>query len=108
MVYVGLPGRFLFDLLNGDFYYDLFYLRGLMEEHFRLMDIRGEENNELAGGQGDIAEVFFLHGIECYVFFGVIGGGGGLVDQGGVSKSFSPGDHDLDIGIFPMAFRLAF
>ena len=95
-------------LLYSDFYHDLFYGRWLVEEHFRLMDIGGEENNELAGGQGDIAEVFFLQGIQRYVFFGVVGGGGGLIDQGGVSKSFRPGDHDLDIGIFPMAFRLTF
>ena len=86
----------------------LFYGFGLIIINFWLMDIGREEDNELTGTKTYIAEVFFRNGEEGHIFFFIVGDGGLLTGERGVTEFFRTVDHDLDIGVVLVAFGVAF
>lgn len=93
---------------DADLEHELFHqLRGFVI-YFGLVNIRGEEDDELSGAEADIAQVFFGDGVEGYVFFFVVGDGGLLSVEGGIAELFRACDHDLDVGIVAMALGVAF
>ena len=72
------------------------------------MDIRREEDDELARAEADVAQVFFGNGIEGNVFFFVVGDGGLLTIEGGIAELFRTCHHDLDVGVVAVAFGVTF
>src|ERR1700748_1840899 len=95
-------------MLHRDFYHHLLHQGGLAAEDFRLMDIGGEKNDELAGLYRNIIEVFFRQSVKSDVFLFLIRYTGDLIGQRKPAKPLRAGDHDLDIRILLVALRVAF
>jgi len=72
------------------------------------MDIGGEEDDELAGAEADVAQVVSWYREKGNVFFFVIGDGRLLTGEGCVAEFFGAGDHDLDVGVVPVTLGIAF
>ena len=91
-----------------DFEDDFFYQPGLDIEDLRLVNVGREEDDELSGCEPDVADLILRDCVESNVPLFIVGCGRDGGFQRGVAKSFGAGEDDLNIGIIPMAFGIAF